>query len=90
MINFFLDGKNIIVKEDIYIGMVMVLLFGNLIVFVVWNVDKKLLVELVLVINDLVIKVWDGKFIVDEMKGSIFIISNVGIFGSLMGMLIIN
>jgi len=46
MINSTLDGKNIIVKEDVNIGMATALPSGNLIVPVVKNADKKNLKEL--------------------------------------------
>jgi len=41
MINSSLDGKNIIVKDDIHIGMATALPSGNLIVPVVRHSDQK-------------------------------------------------
>lgn len=90
MINSSLDGKNIIVKEEIHIGMATALPSGNLIVPVVRNADKKSLAELAITTNDLASKARDGKLSADETKGSTFTISNVGTFGSLMGTPIIN
>lgn len=90
MINSSLDGKNIIVKEDIHIGMATALPSGNLIVPVVRNANKKSLNELASATNELVVKARDGKLKADETKGSTFTISNVGTFGSLMGTPIIN
>ena len=90
MINSSLDGKNIIVKDDINIGMATALPSGNLIVPVVRNADKKSLVELAITTNDLATKAREGKLTADETKGSTFTISNVGTFGSLMGTPIIN
>ena len=90
MINSSLDGKNIIVKEDIHIGMATALPSGNLIVPVVRNANKKSLNELASAANELVVKARDGKLKADENKGSTFTISNVGTFGSLMGTPIIN
>jgi 2-oxoglutarate dehydrogenase E2 component (dihydrolipoamide succinyltransferase) len=90
MVNSSLDGKNIIVKEDIHIGMATALPSGNLIVPVVRNADKKSLIELASTTNELVVKARDGKLTADETKGSTFTISNVGTFGSLMGTPIIN
>ncbi|MEZ4778890.1 MAG: dihydrolipoamide acetyltransferase family protein [Flavobacteriaceae bacterium] len=90
MINSSLDGKNIIVKEDIHIGMATALPSGNLIVPVVRNTDKKSLVELAATTNELASKAREGKLTADETKGSTFTISNVGTFGSLMGTPIIN
>ncbi|WP_415375737.1 dihydrolipoamide acetyltransferase family protein [Patiriisocius sp. Uisw_017] len=90
MINSSLDGKNIIVKEDINIGMATALPSGNLIVPVVKNADKKDLKGLAAAINELVGKSRAGKLKGDDMKGGTFTISNVGTFGSLMGTPIIN
>ncbi|MAY22766.1 MAG: 2-oxoglutarate dehydrogenase [Flavobacteriaceae bacterium] len=89
-INSSLDGKNIIVKDDIHIGMATALPSGNLIVPVVKNADKKSLVELAATTNELALKARDGKLTAEETKGSTFTISNVGTFGSLMGTPIIN
>lgn len=90
MINSSLDGKNIIVKEDINIGMATALPSGNLIVPVVKNADTKNLKELATSTNELVGKSRTGNLKGDDMKGSTFTISNVGTFGSLMGTPIIN
>src|SRR5690606_147997 len=90
LINSSLDGKNIIVKEEINIGMATALPSGNLIVPVVKNADKKSLQELAATTNELVQKARDNKLKADETKGSTFTISNVGTFGSLMGTPIIN
>jgi len=90
MINSSLDGRNIIVKEEINIGMATALPSGNLIVPVVHNADKMDLVQLAAATNLLVGKSRDGKLKGDDTKGSTFTISNVGTFGSLMGTPIIN
>ncbi|MBT0607523.1 dihydrolipoamide acetyltransferase family protein [Aequorivita echinoideorum] len=90
MINSTLDGTNIIVKDEINIGMATALPSGNLIVPVVKNADKKNLKELAETTNELVGKARDNKLKGDHTKGSTFTISNVGTFGSLMGTPIIN
>lgn len=90
MINSSLDGKNIIVKDAINIGMATALPSGNLIVPVVRNADKKNLKELAEATNNLVAKARDNKLKADDTSGSTFTISNVGTFGSLMGTPIIN
>ncbi|WP_339696043.1 dihydrolipoamide acetyltransferase family protein [uncultured Marixanthomonas sp.] len=90
MINSSLDGKNIIVKEEINIGMATALPSGNLIVPVVKEADKKDLKALAEKTNELVGKARDNKLKGDDAKGSTFTISNVGTFGSLMGTPIIN
>jgi len=90
MINSSLDGTDIIMKEDIHIGMATALPSGNLIVPVVRNADTKNLVELASKTNELVGKARDNKLKADDTSGSTFTISNVGTFGSLMGTPIIN
>jgi len=89
-INASVDGNNIIVKEDINIGMATALPSGNLIVPVVRKADTKSLVELATDVNALVSKSRENKLAGDDIKESTFTISNVGTFGSLMGTPIIN
>ncbi|WP_127846796.1 dihydrolipoamide acetyltransferase family protein [Psychroflexus aestuariivivens] len=90
MINSSLDGDQIIVKDEINIGMATALPSGNLIVPVVRNSDQKDLEELAKVVNELAGKARDNKLSNDDTKGGTFTISNVGTFGSLMGTPIIN
>lgn len=90
MINVSVDGSNIIVKEDINIGMATALPNGNLIVPVVRNADKKDLNQLAVEINALTSKARENKLSGDDIKGGTFTISNIGTFGSLMGTPIIN
>lgn len=89
-INASVDGKNIIVKEDINVGMATALPSGNLIVPVVKNADQKSLPELAKEVNRLAGLARENKLGGDDVKGSTFTISNVGTFGSLMGTPIIN
>lgn len=90
MVNVLVDGNIIVCKKNVNIGMVMVLFFGNLIVFVIKNVDYFNLMGFIRQVNGLVVCVWVNKLGVDEIQGGIFILINVGIFGNVMGMLIIN
>ncbi|RSK39099.1 dihydrolipoamide acetyltransferase family protein [Mangrovimonas spongiae] len=89
-INASVDGNNIIVKEDINIGMATALPSGNLIVPVVKNADTKDLKTLAENVNKLAGKARENKLGGDDIKGSTFTISNVGTFGSVMGTPIIN
>ena len=90
MINSSLDGNNIIVKDEINIGLATALPNGNLIVPVVKDAGKKNLIDLAATANELVGKARDGKLKIDDTRGGTFTISNVGTFGSLMGTPIIN
>ncbi len=89
-INSSLDGNQIIVKDNINIGMATALPSGNLIVPVIKNSDKKNLQQLAKEVNTLATKARENNLSNDETKGSTFTISNVGTFGSLMGTPIIN
>lgn len=90
MINVSVDGKNIIVKEAINIGMATALPSGNLIVPVVKNANQKDLQTIAAEVNALAEKARNNTLKHDETSGSTFTISNVGTFGSLMGTPIIN
>lgn len=90
MINVSVDGENIIVKENINIGMATALPSGNLIVPVVKQADTKNLVDLAKDVNALSGKARENKLQADDIQGSTFTISNVGTFGSVMGTPIIN
>ena len=89
-INASVDGKNIIVKEEINVGMATALPSGNLIVPVVKHANKKNLFELAADVNALSSKARDNNLNADDIQGSTFTISNVGTFGSVMGTPIIN
>lgn len=89
-INASVDGYNIIIKDQINIGMATALPSGNLIVPVVKNADNKDLAQLAKDVNLLVDKSRNNKLSSDDISGSTFTISNVGTFGSVMGTPIIN
>jgi len=90
MINASVDGKNIIVKEEINIGMATALPSGNLIVPVIKNANTKNLKDLASEVNALALKSRENKLKPEDIQGGTFTISNVGTFGSLMGTPIIN
>ena len=90
MINVSVEDKNIIVHNDIHIGMATALPNGNLIVPVVRNANEKDLVALAKDVNHLADASRNNKLKPEEIQGSTFTISNVGTFGSLMGTPIIN
>jgi 2-oxoglutarate dehydrogenase E2 component (dihydrolipoamide succinyltransferase) len=90
LINVSVDEKNIIVHNDIHIGMATALPNGNLIVPVVRNANNKNLAALAKDVNYLANASRNNKLKPEEIQGSTFTISNVGTFGSLMGTPIIN
>ncbi|MEM9680345.1 MAG: dihydrolipoamide acetyltransferase family protein [Bacteroidota bacterium] len=85
MINVSVDGDNIIVKENINIGMATALPSGNLIVPVVRNADTKDLKTLATEVNSLATKARENNLNADDIKGSTFTISKFVTFGSLLG-----
>ncbi len=90
MINVSVDGNNIVVHQDINIGMATALPSGNLIVPVVKNANQKELVALASDVNFLADAARNNQLKPEHIQGSTFTISNVGTFGSLMGTPIIN
>lgn len=90
MVNASVDGKNIIVKKDLNIGMAAALPTGNLIVPVIKNADEKNLLGLAKQVNDLAARARANKLSPDDIDGGTFTLTNVGTFGNLMGTPIIN
>lgn len=90
LINVSVDGRKIIVKKDMHIGLATALPNGNLIVPVIKHADQKNLLGLTKNVNDLVGKARNNKLNADEIQGSTFTISNVGTFRNIMGTPIIN
>ncbi len=90
MINISLDGDKIIKKKDINIGMAAALPNGNLIVPVIKNADQLNLVGLTKSVNDLAKRSRVNKLQPDEVQGGTFTMTNIGMFGNIMGTPIIN
>ena len=90
MINISVSGDEIIVKKDINIGMATALPSGNLIVPVIKNADDYSLVGLAKKVNDLAERARKNELKVDEISGGTFTLTNVGVFGNVMGTPIIN
>ena len=90
MVNVSVDGKNIIVKKDINVGMAAALPSGNLIVPVIRNADQLNLVGLTKKVNDLASRARANKLKPDEVQDGTFTMTNVGTFGNVMGTPIIN
>lgn len=90
MVNVSVDGKNIIVKKDINIGMAAALPSGNLIVPVIKNADRLNLIGLTSAVNDFARRARANKLKPEEIQGGTFTLTNVGTFGNVMGTPIIN
>ncbi|MEM7104280.1 MAG: dihydrolipoamide acetyltransferase family protein [Bacteroidota bacterium] len=90
MINVSVEGENIIVHNDINVGMAAALPSGNLIVPVIKNADLLNLGGLATTVNDLVDRARNNKLKPDDIQGGTFTLTNVGTFGNLAGTPIIN
>lgn len=85
MMNIQFDGKNIIKKSAVNIGMATALADGNLIVPVIGDADTLNLVGLAKRVNDLAARARSGALKPDEVMKGTYTITNIGSFGSVMG-----
>jgi len=90
MINVSVDGKNIIKRKHINVGMAAALPSGNLIVPVIKDADQKNMMGLTKTVNDLANRARTNNLKPDEISGGTFTLTNVGGFGNVMGTPIIN
>lgn len=90
MINVSVDGNRIIKRKNINIGMAAALPTGNLIVPVIKNADQLSLVGISKAVNDLAVRARGNKLKPDDTQGGTFTFTNIGAFGNILGMPIIN
>ncbi len=89
-VNVSTDGKNLIKRKHINLGMATALPSGNLIVPVIKDADQLNLLGLIKAVNDLANRARNNKLSPDEVQNGTFTITNVGTFGNVMGTPIIN
>ncbi|TJZ52474.1 2-oxo acid dehydrogenase subunit E2 [Sphingobacterium olei] len=90
MVNVSVDGYNIIKRKHINIGMAAALPTGNLIVPVIKDADQLSLVGLSRSVNDLANRARANELKPDDTQGGTFTFTNIGAFGNIFGMPIIN
>ncbi len=90
MINVSVNGTQIIRKRDINIGMATALPSGNLIVPVIRRADTLNLTGLVKTVNDLAGRSRNNQLRPDDTADGTFTVTNIGMFGNIMGTPIIN
>jgi 2-oxoglutarate dehydrogenase E2 component (dihydrolipoamide succinyltransferase) len=90
LINSSLQGDKIIIRKDINIGMATALPSGSLIVPVIKNADNYNRVGLARQVNTLAGNARNNKLKPEDIQEGTFTLTNVGVFGSLMGTPIIN
>ncbi|MFZ4863650.1 dihydrolipoamide acetyltransferase family protein [Sphingobacterium sp. Mn56C] len=90
MVNVSIDGNHIIKRKHINIGMAAALPSGNLIVPVIKDADQLSLVGLCKSVNDLAVRSRANQLKPDDTQGGTFTFTNIGAFGNIFGMPIIN
>ena len=90
MMNISVSDDKIILKKKINIGMATALANGNLIVPVIKNADQLNLVGMAKSVNDLASRARSNTLTPDDVAGGTYTVTNVGVFGSIMGTPIIN
>ncbi len=90
MINVSVEGTNIIRHKSFNLGMATALPTGNLIVPVIKASENLNLNGLTKAVNDLANRARNNKLKPDDIQGGTFTLTNVGSFGSVMGLPIIN
>jgi 2-oxoglutarate dehydrogenase E2 component (dihydrolipoamide succinyltransferase) len=90
LINSSLQGEKIIIRKDINIGMATAMPNGSLIVPVIKNADNYNRVGLARQVNALAFNARNNKLKPEDVQEGTFTLTNVGVFGSLMGTPIIN
>ena len=90
MMNISVSDDKIILKKKINIGMATALSDGNLIVPVIKNADQLNLVGMAKSVNDLASRARSNNLNPDDVAGGTYTVTNVGVFGSIMGTPIIN
>ena len=90
MMNISVSDDKIILKKKINIGMATALANGNLIVPVIKNADQLNLVGMAKSVNDLASRARSNNLTPDDVAGGTYTVTNVGVFGSIMGTPIIN
>ena len=90
MMNISVADNKIILKKKINIGMATALSDGNLIVPVIKNADQLNLVGMAKSVNDLAHRARNNNLNPDDVAGGTYTVTNVGVFGSIMGTPIIN
>lgn len=90
LLNSSVSENTIIQKKVINVGIATALGDGNLIVPVIKNTDHLNLVGLARAVNDLSIRARNNELEPDEVQGGTYTVTNVGNFGSITGIPIIN
>jgi 2-oxoglutarate dehydrogenase E2 component (dihydrolipoamide succinyltransferase) len=89
LVNSSVEGDKIIRKNFIHLGLAVASESG-LIVPVIRNAEEKNFTGLARAVNDLALRTRAKKLVPEDIQGGTFTITNYGVFGTLIGMPIIN
>jgi 2-oxoglutarate dehydrogenase E2 component (dihydrolipoamide succinyltransferase) len=89
-VNASVDGKKIILKKHVNLGVAVALGNTGLIVPNIKKAEEKNFVGLARGLNDLALRARSKKLIPDDVAGGTFTVTNPGVFGTIIGTPIIN
>lgn len=89
-LNASVDGKNVLIKKDVNLGVAVALGTTGLIVPVIKKADQLSLAGIARSLNDLADRARNKKLKPEDTQGGTFTVTNPGIFGNIIGCPIIN
>lgn len=89
-VNASVDGKKIVLKRNINLGVAVALGNSGLIVPVIKRAEEKNFVGIARGLNDLALRARNKKLVPDDVAGGTFTVTNPGVFGTIIGTPIIN
>ncbi len=89
-VNSSVDGKKIILKKHINLGVAVALGNSGLIVPVIKRAEEKNFVGIARSLNDLAFRARNKKLVPDDVQGGTFTVTNPGVFGTIIGTPVIN
>jgi 2-oxoglutarate dehydrogenase E2 component (dihydrolipoamide succinyltransferase) len=89
-VNASVEGKKIILKKHVNLGVAVALGNTGLIVPVIKRAEEKNFVGIARSLNDLALRARNKKLVPDDVAGGTFTVTNPGVFGTIIGTPIIN
>jgi 2-oxoglutarate dehydrogenase E2 component (dihydrolipoamide succinyltransferase) len=89
-VNASVEGKKIILKKHVNLGVAVALGNTGLIVPVIKRAEERNFVGIARSLNDLALRARNKKLVPDDVSGGTFTVTNPGVFGTIIGTPIIN
>lgn len=89
-VNASVEGKRIILKKHINLGVAVALGNSGLIVPVIKRAEERNFVGIARALNDVALRARNKKLVPDDVSGGTFTVTNPGVFGTIIGTPIIN